>query len=70
MNGLTQIKDKYGIIYDVQYDCDFQRFLIYEHNKLTIKGNYFSSADIKRYISTGQIEVINDGNKVLEKYLS
>ena len=70
MNGLTQVKDRDGTLYDVNYDKDFQQFFIYEHDREDIKGNYFTNDDIRRFITTGQIEIVNDGNKVFEKYLA
>jgi hypothetical protein len=70
MNGLTQIKDKDGILYDVQYDLDFERFLIFEHDRENVKGNYFTSKDIQRFLETKQIIIVNDGDKVFEKYLN
>jgi hypothetical protein len=69
MSGLTQIKDKDGIIYDVHYDAEFQIFIVWEQDKDNIDGTYFSSEDINRYISDGQIEIYNDGNGIFKKYL-
>lgn len=69
MNGLTQIKDKEGILYDVSYDTDFQRFIIWEHEADNIDGAYFSSEDINRYIKEGQITIHSDGNGLFKKFL-
>jgi len=70
MNYLTQIKDKDGILYDVQYDLDFEQFFIFEHDREDIKGNYFTSTEVQRFLETKQIEIVNDGNKLFEKYLN
>jgi hypothetical protein len=69
MNGLIQVKDRDDILYDVNYDEDFQQFFIYEHDREDIKGNYFTSDDVRRFIATNQIEIVNDGNGVFKKYL-
>lgn len=69
MNGLTQIKDEDGIIYDVNYDTEFQGFIIWEHDKINIDGRFFSSDAINKYISDGQITIHKDENQVFKKYL-
>jgi hypothetical protein len=69
MNGLTQIKDKDGILYDVNYDTEFQRFIVWEHDKINTDGAYFSSEDINRYVSDGQITIYKDENGLFKKYL-
>ena len=69
MNGLTQIKDKDGIIYDVSYDEEFQMFMVWEHDKETVDGVYFSSESINHCIKDGQISIYQDGNGVFKKYL-
>lgn len=69
MNGLTQIKDKDEILYDVQYDCDLQRFIVWEHDKLTVDGYYFTSEEMNYYIKDRQIQIIKDDNCVFKKHL-
>lgn len=69
MRGLTQIKDRDGILYDVCYDVELQIFIVWEHDKADIDGTYFSSEDINRYVSDGQITIHKDGNGLFKKYL-
>lgn len=61
MNGLTKIKDDEGKIYDVTYDCDNKIFLV--------EGVEFKISELKKYKETGEIEIIQDDNGLLKKFL-
>lgn len=70
MNGLTQLKDTEGIIYDVNYDIDTQMFTVWKPGTSNSLGVYFTSQSIKDCLSDNQIEIYKDGNHIFEKYLN
>lgn len=70
MNGLTQIRGNDGILYDVNWDEDFGTFIVWEHNKVNIKGIYISSLEMKLFIDTNQVEIVRDGNNVISKNIN
>lgn len=67
MNKLTQIKGNDGVLYDVSWDEDFETFVIWEHYKNKIQKIYISSLEMKYFIKTNQVEIINDGNNIISK---
>jgi hypothetical protein len=71
MNGLTQIKElKTGILYDVQYDDDYQQFIIWMHDKKNFEGVYINPKEMKHFLNTKQIEVTNDSNNIISNNLA
>lgn len=61
MSGLTKVKDKDGLIYEVTYDVEHEFFLL---NEIRFEVN-----ELRNYIEKGEISIVQDGNGVLNKYL-
>lgn len=70
MDGLAQIKEtENGVIYDVTYDKEFNTFIIWMHDKLSFEGIPISLQEMKHFINTNQVQIVNDENEILKKYI-
>ena len=67
---MTVIKNtERNVLFDVNYDEDLGRFIIWEQNKPNFQGVYINENEMKDYINTKQIEIINDSYNIIKTHI-